>query len=324
MSVNSLVASATLNFQLTNYAQGVWNDITDVMALAERLAPTTPVPGASGQYKTFNDKNSFRRVKTARALGGDPNVLRFEAGDAYYNAAPQALEARVDKVEDQQAGAIDGNPQVDLIRQMLDQGKIRALMNSTALSHAADVVDYVLANTTPIAQRGDWRSADVDPLDQINEQLLGMSLDCGSTKNIKITMDVGVWNGLRSHPKLKARLVGVQIEYISMAQFISLLIFPCDVEVSNVVVDLAALGQAANKARLFAGVMMFHYSVPNATVYDPSAFKTFTVGPGALVAGVRTYYSPNMLWRAHLLDWSRDIKLTSALSVRRLNVQFAS
>jgi len=324
MALASLVASATLNFQLTNYAQGVWNDITDVMALAERLAPTTPVPGASGQYKTFNDKNSFRRVKTARALGGDPAVLRFEAGDAFYNCAPQALEARVDKVEDQQAGAIDGNPNAELARQLLDQGKIRALMNTTALSHAGDVVDYVLANTTPIAARGDWRSAEVDPIDQINETLLALSLDCGSTKNIKITMDVSVWSGIRSHPKAKSRLVGVQVEFITMAQFKSLLIFDCDVEVSNVVVDQAALGAAANKARLFAGVMLFHYSIPNATVYDPSAFKTFTVGPGALMTGVRSYYAPSMLWRAHLLDWSRDIKLTSSLSVRRFNVQFAT
>lgn len=323
MSVNSLAASASLNFQLSNYAQGVWNDITDVMSLAERLAPTTPVPGASGQYKVFNDKNSFRRVSTKRAMGGDPNVLRFEAGDAYFNCSPQALEARVDKVEDQQAGAVEGNPQTPLIQQMLDQGKIRALMNTTALSHAADVVDYVLANTTPVAARGDWRSAEVDPIDQINEQLLGLSLDCGSTKNIKITLDLGVWNGLRSHPKVKARLVGVQVESVTMQQFINLLIFPCDVEIANVVVDLAALGQAANKSRLFSGVIMFHYSVPNATVYDPSAFKVFTVGPGALVSGVRSYYSPNSLWRAHLLDWSRDIKLTSSLSVRRLNVQFA-
>lgn len=319
---NSISASATLNFQLTNYAQGLWNDITDVMSLAERLAPTTPVPGANGQYKTFNDKNSFRRVKTSRPLGGDPNVLRFEAGDAYYNCAPQALEARVDKVEDQNAGAIDGNPNAELIKQLLDQGKIRALMNTTALSHAGDVVDYVLANTTPIAKRGDWSSADVDPIDQINEQLLGISLDCGSTKNVKITMDIGVWSGIRSHPKAKARLVGVQVEFISMAQFKSLLIYDVDVEVTNVVVDLAALGQASNKSRLFSGTLLIHYSIPNATVYDPSAFKTFTVGPGALMTGVRSYYAPNMLWRAHLLDWSRDIRLTSTLSVRRLNVNF--
>ena len=43
---NTALGSATLNYQLTNYAQGLFNDIGDVMKLAERLAPTTPVPGA--------------------------------------------------------------------------------------------------------------------------------------------------------------------------------------------------------------------------------------------------------------------------------------
>ena len=53
------LGSATLNYQLTAYAQGLWNDLADVVKLAERLAPTTPVPGAAGQFKKFDDKNSF-------------------------------------------------------------------------------------------------------------------------------------------------------------------------------------------------------------------------------------------------------------------------
>jgi hypothetical protein len=317
---SSAVASASLNFQLTNYAQGLWNDLTDVVAIANRLAPPTPVPGASGQYKEFNDKNSFRPKKTKRAFGGDPTVIGFEAGDKTYNCSPHALEVRVDKVEDQQAGAIDGNPQNALISQLLDQGKISALMNTTALSHAFDVCDYVLSNTTAIALRGKWSDVDIDPIDQINEQLLGISLDVGSTKNVKVTMELGVWNTLRSHPKLKSRLIGVQVESISIAQLNSLLIFPCDIQVGNIVYDDAAIGQAANKKRMLSGEFFIHYSVPNATVYDPSAFKCFTVGQQSFIAGVRTYYAPNMLWRGHLMDWSRDIRLTSALSIRRLTI----
>lgn len=319
---SSVAASATLNFQLTNYAAGVWNDISGVMSLAERLAPTTPVPGASGQFKDFSDKNSFKIYSTRRALGGDPNVIKFEAGDAFYNATPQALEARVDKAEDQQAGAIDGNPNADLIRQLLDQGKIRALLNSVALSHAKDVVDFVLANTTPIAARGDWSNAELDPMDQINEALLALSLSVGSTKGVKITFDLGIWSQLRAHPKLKSRLIGVQVQYVSVEQFKSLLIFDCDVEITNIIYDTAALGQAASKKRVMAGTFLMHYSVPNATVYDPSAFKTFTVGPSALQNGVRSYQAANQLWRAHLLDWSRDIKLTGSLCVKRIDVNF--
>ncbi len=105
------LGSATLNYQLTAYAQGLWNDISEVIKLAERLAPTTPVPGAAGQFKKFDDKNSFMPEKTARALGGDPVLIAFNATDDSYSCRPQALEVRVDKEEDQAAGNEGGEVQ---------------------------------------------------------------------------------------------------------------------------------------------------------------------------------------------------------------------
>src|ERR1700743_2571485 len=135
MATPAILGSATLNYQLTAYAQGLWNDLGDVIKLADRLAPTTPVPGAAGQFKKFDDKNSFMAEKTARALGGDPVLIAFNASDDAYSCKPQALEVRVDKEEDQAAGMDGGDVQSSL----LDQGKIRALVNKVALSHVLDV-----------------------------------------------------------------------------------------------------------------------------------------------------------------------------------------
>jgi hypothetical protein len=309
-------STATINTQLTGYAQGLWNDQKDVIKVAERLAPSTPVASSAGQFKKFDDKNSFLPENTARALGGDPKVIAFSASDGNYDCAPQGLEARVDKEEENRAGS-QGN---SLAAELLDQGKIKALTNKTALSHAKDVTDFVAANTTPIADRGNFSNADIDPIEQIDEQLEGISLDCGSTQNVKLTFDLATWRIIRNHPKVKARCTGVQVSAITMEQLIGMLLFPVDVMAANVVYDLKALGQAVDKKRLLAGVLFAHYSVPNPTQYDPSAFKCFTVGQGSYIAGVRTYQSPNGLWRGHIMDWSRDIKKTSALSVRRLNI----
>ncbi|MCX6952908.1 MAG: hypothetical protein NTV51_12200 [Verrucomicrobia bacterium] len=313
---NSAVASATFNHQLTSYAQGNWNDQADVIKVAERLAPTTSVQGAAGQYKKFDDKNSFLAENTARALGGDPKVISFSADDDSYNCKPQALETRVDKVEDQQAGSAGG----DLAAQLLDQGKIKALVNKSALSHAKDVSDYVVANTNAIADRGNWSNKEVDPIEQLDEQLLAISQDVGSTQNVKVTMDLGSWYILRNHPLVRARVSKVQATPITLQQLNDNLLFPVDLMAANVVYDTKALGQAADKKRLLAGVVLVHYSVPNPTVYDPSAFKCFTVGASSFIAGVRTYQAPNGLWRGHLMDWSRDIKKTSSLAVRRFNI----
>lgn len=321
MAISNVLGSATLNYQLTAYAQGLWNDLADVVKLAERLSPTTPVPGSTGQFKKFNDKNSFRRPKTARALGGDPQLISFEASDDTFACKPQALEVRVDLAEDQAAGNAGGEVQT----QLLDQGKIRALLNQQALGHVGDVVDAVIANTTAEAGLGNWDNPDIDPIDQLDQVLLALTKDCGSSQNIKVTMDIASWNLLRNHPKVKVRTQFTQVANLTAEQLAQILIIPVDLMIANIVNDTAALGVTANKSRIMSGTCLLHYSVPNATLYDPSAFKCFTVGaPGSFVGNVRTYQAPNMLWRAHLVDWSRDIKQTSSLSMRRVNVSAAA
>jgi hypothetical protein len=313
------LGSATLNYQLTAYAQGLWNDIQDVIKLAERLSPTTPVPGAVGQFKKFDDKNSFMPEKTARALGGDPVLMAFSASDDSFSCKPQALEVRVDKEEDQSAGDQGGA----VAQNLLDQGKINALINKVALSHVIDVATAVMAAVNPQSNVGNWTNPDIDPLDQINAQLLGLTNDCGSSQNIKMTMDITAWNTLRAHPKVKARaLFGAasSLASISQDQLNAALIFPVDILVANIVYDTTRLNQAAAKQRVMQGNMLLHYSVPGATIYDPSAFKTFTVGNAGFLGNVRTYVAPNQLWRGHLVDWSRDIKQTSSLSMRRIGM----
>ena len=312
----STLGSATLNYQLTNYAQGLWNDLSEVIKLAERLAPTTPVPGAAGQFKKFDDKNSFLPEKTARAIGGDPVLVAFDASDDSYSCQPQALEVRVDLAEVQAAG-VDN----DLAQQLLDEGKIKALLNKTALSHVLDVTNTVMSATAPVSGRGNWSNPDIDPIDQLDEQLLALAQNCGSTQNIKITMDIGSWNTLRNHPKVKTRTQFTQVNNLSLEQLNSVLIFPVDLMAANIVYDTTRLTQTPNKQRALNGTCLIHYSVPGATIYDPSAFKTFTVGSGGgFLGNVRTYQAPNQLWRGHLVDWSRAIKQTSALSMLRLNI----
>jgi hypothetical protein len=178
----------------------------------------------------------------------------------------------------------------------------------------------VLAAVTPQAGLGVWSDDSVDPIDELDAQLLALSQDCGSATNIKLTIDVGAWSALRSHPKVKARCEGVQVGGITREQLASLLLFPVDVFIATIVKDTAGFGLTPNKARVIASEALLHYSVPNATLYDPSPFKTFTVGMGSPFSGVRSYQAPNGLWEGHLIDWSRDIKQTSALAMRRVSI----
>jgi len=312
------ISSATLNYQLTNYAQGLMNDLAASRALAERLAPSTPVPGTSGQFKKFNDKNSFMPEDTARATGGDPKVIGFSASDDTYSCKPQALEVRVDKSELDAAGSNSGA----VGQQLLREGKVGAMLNKASLSHTVQVITAVLAGVTAQTgpNRGQWSNPDIDPIDQLDEQLDGLTLDCGSSSNLALTLDVGSWRALRNHPRVKARCTGVQVGGITSEQLKGLLMLPVDVFIAAIVKDTTGLGVTASKVRALSSVALIHYMVPNPTIYDPSPFKTFTVGMGSPFGGVRSYNALNGLWEGHVIDWSRDIHQTSTLSMRRLNI----
>lgn len=310
-------SSAAINYELTNFATGKLNEesTNEANALALRLAPIVQVPGATGQYKAFDDNNAFQIYNTARAIGGDPKRIEFAATDPTYACKPHALEVTIDEWERAQAG---DSP---LANKLLDQGKVAALAAAAAKSDAKDVVDTVLAAVTAESDRGNWASASIDPIDQIDEQLLALSLAIGSKANVNIDMDLSAWYALRSNAKVKARVAANQVTPISKEQFVASLLYPVTFNATSIVYHSTKLGQATQtKARVLNATCLIYVSVPNATVYDASAFKRFSVGMGTPAAQVRSWMNPNGLYDGHMLVWNRDIKQTSTVAMKRLNV----
>lgn len=309
-------SAAAINYVLTAFAQGFSNELLRMSDVAQALCPVVTVTGATGGYKVFSDENSFRVYNTQRGLGGRARRIEFDATDGNFNCEPQALEVTVDDAERALADA-GGNP---LAQELLDQGKVKALINSTTLSQVSKIVDFVIANTTPVANRGNWSNADIDPIDQLDEQLEALSTDVGSTQFITLTISTPAWRALRSHPKVKARCSGVQVGGITTEQLQGLLMFPTRVVVGAVSKLTSGMGQSTKtKSNIIGGNAILTYSVPNPTVYDPSAFKLFTTGSG-LVSSVRTMRDDLARSDVHAVDWSEDIKVTSSLAVKRLAI----
>jgi hypothetical protein len=310
----SRTATATLNYQLTAFAQGQMNDLAAAMELAERLAPTVVVPGGSGQYKVFDDLNSFQIYNTARALGGDAQRIEFAASDAFYNTKPQALEVTVDQEEREKAGSDNA-----IAMQLLDEGKIKALLNSTSLAHVKKVTDFVLASLVPVDGRGNFSNEDIDTIDQLDEQIDALAQAVGSTQNLKVTMSVDAWRAIRSNANVKKRVLGAQATPLTRQQLVDSLVIPVDLGIYSISYNNAKLGQAKDKKRVLKGEIIIHSSMPSPTQYDPSPFKVFT-GDRSRVTAVRTYRDPSDRFDVHAVDWSEDIKLTSALSALRISL----
>lgn len=307
-------STAAVNPFLTNYAQGLSQDLMGAMELINALCPTVQVGGATGQYKSFNDRNAFSVYVTSRGLGGDAKRILFDATDASYSAKPQALEVTVDQHERDLAGG-EGNP---LGQQRLDQSKVRALLNATALSHADKITQFVIDNTTAVADRGNWSNADIDPIDQLDEQLDALTLDVGSAQFINLVLSTSAWRALRNHPKTKARCSGVQVGGITREQLQAMLMIPVTVVIGHLAKASNKEGQTIAKSRVVGSNAILTYSVPSPTEYDPSAFKVFTTGSGNIEA-VRTYQDGPRV-DVHAVDWSEDIKKTSSLAVKRLAI----
>lgn len=307
--------SATINQTLTNYAFGLAADRMNAMAVARALCPLVQVGTAAGQFKSFDTRNAFTIYQTERGIGGTAKRINFLATDGNYNATPQALEAAVDDHERKLAG---DSP---LAQQLLDQGKVQALLNGTMLAHAKKVIDFAAANTTAVAGIGEWSNKDIDPIDQLDAQLDALATNVNSTDGINLVLGTTAWRTLRNHAKVKARAAGIKTA-VTVQDVLQMLMFPVNIVIGVVSSTSTKIGQteaSVTKTQLLGDNVYLTYSVPNPTIYDPSAFKCFTTGIGAIEA-VRTYRDDAARSDIHAVDWSEDIQLTGSAAVKRIAI----
>jgi hypothetical protein len=307
-------SSASLNVQLTNFAVGHMNDLTASLELAERLCPTVGVTGSNGQFKSFDDVNSFQVYNTSRALGGDPTRIEFSADDEFFNCKPQALEVTVDEKERQDAGEDNA-----VAQQLLDEGKIKALLNGIALSNLKKRVDFVLGKVVAEDGLGQWSNPAIDPIDQLDSVIVALATLCGNSSLINVTMSLTAWATLRNHPKSKARCNGVQAMPLTIDQVKNGLTIPVDMKAYAISYNAAQLGQVKSKKQILVGDVLVQYSMPSPTVYDPSAFKRMSVGQNSITA-VRSYMAANGLYGGHFVDYSEDLKQTSTQAMKRITL----
>ncbi len=263
------------------------------------------MPAATGQYKSFDDKNTFQVVDTSRAVGGPAKRLEFAASDPTYNCLPQALEIAIDDHERDEAG--EGDP----LR--LEEAKTQTLVSSAITSHEAKVFGLVTALPAALT----LNLATDDPIAKLDEQIELLATDTGRLPN-RMVIGLPLWNRLRNNAKVIARFPGAASVGVTMAQFASLLLNPSiEIRVGILAKDTAKLGGAkANVNIVGQQLVMFHASA-SPTLYDPSFMKTFRLRRGG-VDVVRTYREDSARSDILAVDWSEDIRVTSSVCARKI------
>ena len=297
------MSSTKYNVTLTNYARGLAQDIS--ATLANFLAPEVVVPAATGQYKSFDDKNTFQVIDTSRAVGGPAKRLEFAASDPTYNCLPQALEIAIDDHERDEAG------QNDPLR--LEEAKTQTLVSSAVTSHEAKV----FAALTALAAATNITLASDDPIAKIDEQIEALATDTGRMPN-RLVIGLPLWNKLRNNAKVIARFPGAASVGVSMAQFSSLLLNPSiDIRVGILAKDTTKLGAAKANVNIVGQQLVIFHANASPTLYDPSFMKTFRLRRGG-VDVVRTYRDDSARSDILAVDWSEDIRVTSSVCARKV------
>jgi len=297
------MSSSKYNVTLTNYARGIAQDVS--LSLANFLAPEVIVSAATGQYKNFDDKNTFQTIDTARAVGGPARRLEFAASDPTYNCLPQALEIAIDDHERDEAG------QNDPLR--LEEAKTQTLVSSAITSHEAKVFAVVSALT---AAYNIVLGTD-DPIAKIDDQLEALATETGRMPN-RMVIGLPLWNKLRNNAKVIARFPGAASVGVSMMQFSSLLLNPSiDIRVGILAKDSAKMGATKANVNIVGSQLVMFNSSSSPTLYDPSFMKTFRMRRGG-VDVVRMYREDSARSDILAVDWSEDIRVTSSVCARKL------
>lgn len=303
----SRISTAVLNVPLTTYAQGIMQDRLAVYRLANLLCPIVQVTAAVGTYKKFDDRNSFAVEDMNRPIGGTRKRLAFDASDGAYSCKPFGVEIPVDDFEVALSGGAAMNP---VAEELLTQGKMKSMLSRKATGYASRVTNFVFSKLAPVANRGTFSNPDIDPMDQIDEQLDALATMVGTSENIQVIMGLSSWRMLRGNANVKKRFNLTASGSPTREQITQALLYPVQLEISAAVATTTKRGQATvAKGQLMSNYVIIQHSIPGAQLFDPSPFKCFSTS-SVLVDAVRTYRDESSASDVHAMDWSEDIEQT--------------
>lgn len=295
---------------LKTYAFGVSQDTSS--AIAEFISPRVPVGVSAGMFKKFDSKNAFQIYDTARALGGPATRIKFEATDGQFNCKPNALEVSIDDAERDDAGDAQQN---------LEEAKTRTLVISGGTAREHKILTMVKAGIAAVDGKGVWSDATVDPVLEIDEQILAMSISTGMMPNAMV-IGIGAWNIIKNHPLVRGRLDGDANgnKTVNLDKFAGMLLNPnMVIKVGILSRDTTKFGKAKAAVNIVGAEVFMFIRSDNPTQYDPGFSKTFSIGSSS-VEDVYTYREQSCRSDILAVDWSEDPQIVSTECARRITL----
>jgi hypothetical protein len=306
----SRLADISASPVLKQFAQGAAQ--SNIMPVADFLAPTVEVPTSVGRFKKYTEKNRFRIPQTLRAIGGRAAELSFDVSDESYNCNPHALDYPVDNLERLEAGELE-----DCLR----EGAV-ACAEVAALAHEKSVIDAALAAVGAGTSKT-WNSS-ADPVSDLDDAILSVikAAKYGSLMGVGVLFGTSAWKIFKNAEKVRGRIVsglgkgGLAVPTEPIAG--NLLIGNPDVRTSYMVYDDAPEGKTEDIKFLLDSAILIFARRANPTRRDPSFMKTFRLAGQYMVPG--SYIREDGRVEVAKFDWSEDVRITNASAAVRLNI----
>lgn len=307
-----------VNGPLTNMSVG-WQQSASGF-VAGRVFPTIGVPKASDLYYIFNRGDAYRDQMAPRAISAPAARSGFRITTDNYSAQVYALAQPID---DRVRANADTVLQLDAstTQFLTTQAMIRAEKLWATKYFAGGLWtgdDDGVASSPGANQFLQWNDASSTPIEDVDAARASILETTGFKPN-KMVVGYRVWNALKNHPDIVARVSGgatTAMPALVMREKLAQLFEVDELLVMEGVENTADRGQTDVGAFIGGKKALLCYAAPSPQVNMPSAGYTFAwtgfVGAGATGTRIKKFRNDDIASDIIEIEMAIDQKLVSA------------
>lgn len=310
----SRIAQLATSPLLTNFA--VTASQRAIRPVGNFIAPICEVPDMTFRYKVYTEANRYRVPITRRQPGSPATVLGFSADDSSAVLEPNALDFPIPNV--------DSLSDEGLQYALMEAQTVLADASALALESEIVTVAKTQALASTLTKAVDFTDDAVDPIAILDDLILSVKKAAKNGAPVKVLFGTTKFKQFRNNKNVKSRYIvaagggaggkgAVGTVSPTINDVGGLLITNPEVEMSEMVIDQSAPGQAENIQFLLDDVVMVFASSSAPNRMDPSFMKTFARMGGFFKSG--SYTSVDQRDQVLKMDWITLPKVTNTAAI---------
>lgn len=275
--------------------------------IADFLMPTVEVPSIVGKYKEYTAKHRYKRPTTLYSPTSGATQIGFDANDKTYNLDPRALDFPIPNLEKLELSALRNEVMFGM----------SILADAAELDREVEVVTQALAD----AGGGDdhnFKSSSVDPVEIFDDIILAVVKASKNGATPAVALGTTIWKQIKNNPAVRGRIGDTKrVKSVSLEEFSAMLIGEPEIQLSMMVEDTAAEGQAESINFVLDTSALVFARTANPTTFDASYGKTFRLMGQWMRPG--SYEKEDRRGEVLKMDWVGKPIPTNTAAIKRLN-----